>query len=67
MFSAGEAVQQAIDNEEHDQNCRLHTAVHIVGLAVRSSRAVNPDVTEPKAQHYPNAAFIKVREFNNTT
>jgi Ser-tRNA(Ala) deacylase AlaX len=34
-FSPGDTVQQAIDIEKHDLNCRLHTAGHIVGLTVR--------------------------------
>ncbi len=63
LFSAGDTVQQATDTAKHDLNCRLHTAGHIVGLAVRHLAQSIPDVTELKAQHYPDAAFVEFRGY----
>ena len=46
---------------KHDLNCRLHTAGHIVGVAVHHLAQLIPDVVELRAQHYPDAAFVEFR------
>jgi len=62
-FSAGEMVEQQIDGARRDQNSRVHTAGHIIGLAVRrlAKSTAGLNVVELKAQHYPDASFV---EFN---
>ena len=61
IISEGENVEQSIDTKRHDLHCRLHTAGHVVGLAVRHLAESIPDVVELKAQHYPDAAFVDFR------
>lgn len=58
-FSQSETVHQAIDGVRRDTNSRIHTAGHIVGLAVRHLSTSIPGVTELKAQHYPDSAFVE--------
>ena len=60
-FVAGDRVHQAIDVEKRELNSRIHTGGHIVGLAVRHLAESIPDVTELKAQHYPDSAFVDFR------
>ena len=69
-FTVGQRVLQRIDGERRHLNSRIHTAGHIVGLAVRhlsqDSNGRSPvselaGVTELKAQHYPDAAFVEFR------
>ena len=62
-FGVGDRVEQTIDTAKHELHCRLHTAGHILGLAVRSLAHLIPDVVELKAQHYPGAAFVEFRGF----
>jgi Ser-tRNA(Ala) deacylase AlaX len=69
-FTVGQTINQSIDGEKRHLNSRIHTGGHIVGLAVRhlsrgsGEHSAVPDlaqVTELKAQHYPNAAFVEFR------
>ena len=66
-FPVGQSVHQAIDGEKRQLHTRIHDAGHILGLAVRhllrgSGELPNlVDVTELKAQHYPDAAFVEFR------
>ena len=69
-FTVGQTVRQTIDEEKRHLNSRIHTAGHIVGLAVRhlskgsGKQSPSPDlaeVAELKAQHYPDAAFVEFR------
>lgn len=60
-FVTGQLVHQVIDIEKRELNSRIHTGGHIVGLAVRHLAASIPDVTELKAQHYPDSAFVDFR------
>ena len=62
-FSVGTEVEQIIDGDKRDLNSRIHTAGHIVGLAVRHLREAIPDAVELKAQHYPDSAFVEFRGF----
>lgn len=60
-FAEGETVSLKIDGERRDTNSRVHTAGHLIGLAVRNLTASTPDlkdVTELKASHYPGACFV---------
>lgn len=57
----GESVELKIDGERREINSRVHTAGHLIGLAVRNLIASTPDlkdVTELKASHYPGACFV---------
>ncbi|KAK5116821.1 hypothetical protein LTR85_009081 [Meristemomyces frigidus] len=63
-FADGIMVEQHIDGARRDLNSRIHTAGHIVGLAVSRLGTHIPElrVTDgTKAQHYPDASFV---EFN---
>ena len=62
-FSVGDEVEQAIDGEKRELHSRIHTAGHVVGLAVRHLTASLLDVVEFKAQHYPDSAFVEFRGF----
>ena len=53
-FREGDTVHQATDREKRDLNSRGH----VVGLAVCHLASSIPDVTELKAQHYPDSAFV---------
>lgn len=60
-FAEGETVTQKIDGDRRDANSKIHTAGHLIGLAVRSLVSNTPelkDVTELKASHYPGACFV---------
>ncbi|KAL3480067.1 ThrRS/AlaRS common domain-containing protein [Aspergillus californicus] len=57
-FTPGTSVLQTIDGEKRQLNSRIHTAGHIVGLAVRHLATSIPNVSELKAQHYPDLAFV---------
>jgi Ser-tRNA(Ala) deacylase AlaX len=59
IFESGFPVQQIIDGKKRDLNSRIHTAGHLLGLAVRQLADLIPNITEVKAQHYPNAAFVE--------
>lgn len=54
-------MHQAIDREKRDLNSRIHTGGHLVGLAVRHLGGLIPDVSELKAQHYPELSFVDFR------
>ena len=62
-FGQADMVQQDINGERRDLNSRIHTAGHIIGLAVRRLAEKTSDlkVTELKAQHYPDASFVEFR------
>lgn len=57
-FAPGDTIHQAIDAEKRLLNSRIHTGGHCVGLAVRHLVDSIPDVTELKAQHSPDIAFV---------
>ncbi|KAI7284993.1 hypothetical protein KC345_g1991 [Hortaea werneckii] len=60
-LEAGDMVQQHIDGAKRDLNSRIHTAGHIIALSIRQLAQQEPDlnVTELKAQHYPDASFVE--------
>ncbi|MCJ1307892.1 hypothetical protein MMC25_001540 [Agyrium rufum] len=59
-FQPGEIVQQEIDVKKRLLHSRIHTGGHIVGLAVQRlvKQGILSDITDRKAQHYPDAAFV---------
>ena len=62
-FDQGDMVQQHIDGARRDMNSRVHTAGHIIGLAVRqlSGNTEDLEATELKASHYPDASFVEFK------
>ncbi|KAL8718279.1 MAG: hypothetical protein Q9225_004557 [Loekoesia sp. 1 TL-2023] len=58
---AGEEVQQHVDAEKRNLYSRLHTAGHILGLAINTlcREGVLPPLTESKASHYPDSAAVE--------
>ncbi|GAD98460.1 ATP binding/alanine-tRNA ligase [Paecilomyces variotii No. 5] len=58
-FQNGDTVRQSIDGAKRDLHSRLHTGGHILGLAVRRLASSLPGITELKAQHYPDSAFVE--------
>ncbi|KAG0647610.1 Alanyl-tRNA synthetase [Hyphodiscus hymeniophilus] len=61
VFQVGNEVQQTIDAEKRDLFSRLHTAGHILGLAINalSREGVLPALIESKASHYPDSAAVE--------
>jgi Ser-tRNA(Ala) deacylase AlaX len=60
-FKEGDEVNQEIDGEKRDLHSRLHTAGHILGLAINhlSREDKLPKLIESKASHYPSAASVE--------
>lgn len=58
-LQTGSLVEQHIDGENRELYSRIHTSGHLLGLAVRQLASEIPGVTETKAQHYPDAAFVE--------
>lgn len=60
-FDAGEEVQQHVDAEKRNLYSRLHTAGHILGLAINAlcREGVLTPLTESKASHYPDSAAVE--------
>ena len=60
-LDAGEGVQQRVDAEKRTLYSRLHTAGHILGLAINSlcRDGVLSPLTESKASHYPESAAVE--------
>ncbi|KAF2119185.1 alanyl-tRNA synthetase-like protein [Lophiotrema nucula] len=58
----GQEVKQVVDWGSRVLNSRLHTAGHVLGLAIRSlsrTGVLPADLKEVKASHYPGAAFVE--------
>lgn len=62
-FASGEEVKQEIDAQKRLLYSRIHTAGHILGLAVGKLPELIPDVVDTKAQHYPDAAYVEFKGF----
>ena len=58
-FRPGALVRQEIDSAKRNLHARIHTAGHILGLAVRELRDEIGDVVDGKAMHYPESAFVE--------
>ncbi|EFR00597.1 ATP binding/alanine-tRNA ligase [Nannizzia gypsea CBS 118893] len=59
-FKVGEEVQQHVDADKRNLHSRLHTAGHILSLAIHalSRDGVLPSLKESKASHYPDSAAV---------
>jgi Ser-tRNA(Ala) deacylase AlaX len=59
-FDAGEEVQQHVDSETRNLHSRLHTAGHVMSLAIHAlcREGVLPPLKESKASHYPDSAGV---------
>ena len=62
--AAGEETQlsQSIDVEKRVLHSRIHTAGHVIGLAIHALIATGTlpsNITDGKASHYPSAAFVE--------
>ncbi|KAL0933268.1 uncharacterized protein CTRU02_212231 [Colletotrichum truncatum] len=59
-FDAGEELQQHVDAEKRSLHSRLHTAGHVMSLAIHalSREGVLPPLKESKASHYPDSASV---------
>ncbi|GAB1313016.1 hypothetical protein MFIFM68171_03226 [Madurella fahalii] len=64
-FDAGKELQQRVDPEKRNLHSRLHTAGHVMSLAIHAlcREGVLPPLTESKASHYPDSAAVV---FNGT-
>ncbi|KNG51164.1 alanyl-tRNA synthetase-like protein [Stemphylium lycopersici] len=59
---AERALCQSIDVDKRILHSRIHTAGHVIGLAVHAlmaAGALPPNITDGKASHYPSAAFVE--------
>lgn len=61
QFAPGEEVKQSIDGTKRHLYSRIHTAGHVLSLAVNELRDLIPGVVDTKAQHYPDAAYVEFR------
>lgn len=61
VFAADVDIKQSIDGDKRDLYSRLHTAGHILGLAIQalSREGVLPPLIESKASHYPESAAVE--------
>ncbi|USP77610.1 hypothetical protein yc1106_04884 [Curvularia clavata] len=59
-FNAGDELQQHVDAEKRNLHSRLHSAGHIMSLAIHalSLEGVLPPLKESKASHYPDSAAV---------
>lgn len=64
-FDAGQELQQHVDAEKRNLHSRLHTAGHIMSLAIHAlcREGVLPPLTESKASHYPDSAAVVFNGF----
>lgn len=60
MFDAGEQVHQHVDAATRNLHSRLHTAGHVMSLAIHAlcREGVLPPLKESKASHYPDSASV---------
>ena len=64
-FDAGRELQQHVDAEKRNLHSRLHTAGHVMSLAIHAlcREGALPPLKELKASHYPDSAAVV---FNGT-
>jgi Ser-tRNA(Ala) deacylase AlaX len=64
-FREGEEMVQNVDVDKRVLHSRLHTAGHVIGLAINilsktpTSSSIPSDIKDGKASHYPSAAFVE--------
>lgn len=59
LFNDSQSVVLSVDDETRNYHSRLHTAGHLIGLAVRGLESVIGAVTETKANHAPGSASVE--------
>ncbi|KAL6707041.1 hypothetical protein ACN47E_004793 [Coniothyrium glycines] len=60
--ATGQEVHQAIDVPKRLLHSRIHTAGHVIGLAINNlvkDGRLPSDIVDGKASHYPGAAFVE--------
>ncbi|KFH41894.1 Alanyl-tRNA editing protein AlaX-M-like protein [Hapsidospora chrysogenum ATCC 11550] len=60
-FQVGHAVQQQVDAETRNLHSRIHDGGHIVSLAIRRLAPTIGEVTDLKAQHYPDSSWVEFK------
>lgn len=61
-FKIDEPTEQAIDVPKRVLHSRIHTAGHVIGLAINTlmrTGVLPADLIDGKASHYPGAAFVE--------
>lgn len=58
-FKKAQKVVLRVDDEVRNYHSRLHTAGHLIGLAVRQLAAAIGEVSEVKANHAPGSSFVE--------
>ncbi|KAG4421139.1 hypothetical protein IFR04_005782 [Cadophora malorum] len=61
-LKVGDEIQQSIDGAKRDHYSRLHTAGHILGLAINAlmhDGTLPSTLVESKASHYPDSAAVE--------
>ncbi|KAH7323526.1 putative alanyl-tRNA synthetase [Rhexocercosporidium sp. MPI-PUGE-AT-0058] len=61
-LKVGDEIQQSIDGQKRDLYSRLHTAGHILGLAINAlmqDGTLPSTLIESKASHYPDSASVE--------
>lgn len=61
VLSCVHQIKQNMDGEKRFLYCRIHTAGHVLGLAVGELKGLAPNVVDTKAQHDPDAAYVEYR------
>jgi Ser-tRNA(Ala) deacylase AlaX len=62
QFKGEENVEQSIDVAKRLLHSRIHTAGHVIGLAINqlvTQKHLPADIVDGKASHYPGAAFVE--------
>ncbi|OIW26069.1 ThrRS/AlaRS common domain-containing protein [Coniochaeta ligniaria NRRL 30616] len=59
LFTESQSVVLKIDTPTRNHHSRLHTAGHLIGLAVRGLESAIGAVTELKANHAPGSAWVE--------
>ncbi|KAI1342748.1 putative alanyl-tRNA synthetase [Xylariaceae sp. FL0016] len=61
VFHGSQSVVLSVDSVTRNYHSRLHTAGHLIGLAVRRLSATIGPVEELKANHAPGSAFVEFK------
>lgn len=63
IFSVDQSVKQTIDDAKRNLHSRLHTAGHVLGLAIQelAKAGTVPAIEETKANHAPGSASCEFR------
>lgn len=61
LFKASDSVNQEVDADTRKLHSKIHDGGHIVSSAVRRLVDSIGEVTELKAQHYPDSSFVEFK------